>query len=207
MANSNSFVSIIEKQTAKVIINKSTFIAYAMPISDINEITEIIKSIQLVHPDATHYCYAACTVNSAKCSDDGEPSGTAGVPILEIIRKKGLVNIAVIVVRYYGGIKLGSGGLIRAYSQSAASAIDICQRVEYFEMVIATVTISYPLLKPLNNAVSSVAIPIDTCYDLLITVNYKLLAVNKDKFTQIVNDITGAKADIFFSQTQMLPLI
>lgn len=104
-------------------IKKSKFIGYAFLVSSEKEIESYLNSVRVEHSNATHVCYGYTFNNTAKCSDDGEPSGTAGLPILEVIKKNRLANVLLIVVRYFGGIKLGAGGLIRAYSRCASDTI------------------------------------------------------------------------------------
>ena len=108
---------------------KSEFISYAMPVFNEAEALEFLNKIRKKHYDANHNCYAYIIGESSeiqRSSDDGEPSGTAGLPILEVLRKEGLTNTIIIVTRYFGGIMLGSGGLIRAYSEGASNAVKAC---------------------------------------------------------------------------------
>lgn len=107
---------IINESNKTNIINKSKFIGVVKKIMNENDAVEILKNIKKEHPSATHICYAYILPNNEKCSDDGEPLGTAGIPILDILKKNKLNYIIAIVIRYFGGIKLGSNGLIRAYS-------------------------------------------------------------------------------------------
>lgn len=114
------------------IINKSKFISFAYPVTSDIECKDILKDLGTKYSDATHICYAYILTSPSleKCSDNGEPSGTAGRPILEVLKKKNLENILCVVIRYFGGKKLGAGGLIRAYSTSAVGVIDKCEIVE-----------------------------------------------------------------------------
>ncbi len=104
----------------EIIIKKSKFIAYLYEINEINCIKDIINNLKIEHKKATHICYAYKLDNNVKYYDDGEPNGTAGKPIYNIIEKKNLNNVLIVVIRYFGGIKLGAGGLFRAYSNSAS---------------------------------------------------------------------------------------
>lgn len=104
-------------------IKKSKFIAYAFDISSKNEVKEIIKNIKSDHPDARHVCYAFVTSDGGGMSDDGEPSGTAGKPLFRLLELKKTTNKLVVVVRYFGGTKLGAGGLIRAYVEAGKNVI------------------------------------------------------------------------------------
>ena len=111
-------------------INKSKFYGKAFPVFSIDEIKDILKQTRDEHFHATHVCYAYALNGNEKCSDDGEPSGTAGKPILDVIKKKNLNNILIIVIRYFGGIKLGAGGLTRAYSTTASEVLMNAKFVE-----------------------------------------------------------------------------
>lgn len=110
----------------ELIINKSRFVSYKFEINSLDEVKSILDELKKEHKKCTHICYAyvySREVVSEKCSDDGEPNGTAGYPILNVVKKKNLTNVLVVVVRYFGGIKLGAGGLTRAYTKSAASVL------------------------------------------------------------------------------------
>ena len=106
-----------------LIIKNSRFITIIYNINDINDIDKYLKLVKDKYKDATHYCYAYILPNNIKCSDDGEPSGTAGKPILDVLTKHNLNFVLAIVVRYFGGIKLGAGGLIRAYSKCISTCL------------------------------------------------------------------------------------
>lgn len=117
--------------TSEIVTNKSRFLGFARFVEQQDEAENFLKDLRLQYSDARHICYAYKLLNTAKQSDDGEPSGTAGKPILNIIEKKGLQNIIIVVVRYFGGIKLGAGGLLRAYSNTATTTLDSAKIVEY----------------------------------------------------------------------------
>ena len=118
-------MNTIKETTEKtLIIKNSRFITIIYNINDINDIDKYLNLIKNKYKDATHYCYAYILPNNIKCSDDGEPGGTAGKPILDVLTKHNLNFILAIVVRYFGGIKLGAGGLIRAYSKCISSCLN-----------------------------------------------------------------------------------
>ena len=117
----------LEFKTNEIVINKSRFIAYLYELENLEVVKDIIAGLKKEQKKANHVCYAYVynkDMVSEKCSDDGEPGGTAGYPILNVIKKKNRTNILVAVVRYFGGIKLGAGGLTRAYTKSAASVLN-----------------------------------------------------------------------------------
>ena len=129
------FKTILEKNTtAEIIEKKSRFIANLFYLETPQEAENKIKQIKKKYYDAKHNCFAYITLNEneiqKKCSDDGEPSGTAGAPMLEILEKQSIYNVVVIVTRYFGGILLGTGGLVRAYSDSLKEVIKKSTLVE-----------------------------------------------------------------------------
>lgn len=109
---------------AEITVKKSKFIASVFPVETKEEAEEKIKEISKKYYDAKHNCYAYVVENFEKCSDDGEPSKTAGAPMLDIIKKRNLKNVLVVVTRYFGGILLGTGGLVRSYMEVTNNAID-----------------------------------------------------------------------------------
>lgn len=129
------FKTILEKNTtAEIIEKKSRFIANLFYVETPQEAEDKIKQVKKKYYDAKHNCFAYITLNEneiqKKCSDDGEPSGTAGAPMLEILEKQSIYNVVVIVTRYFGGILLGTGGLVSAYSDSLKEAIKKSTLVE-----------------------------------------------------------------------------
>ena len=128
-------------------INKSKFLGYAYSVSTTEEVDEKLDCIRKQHQKATHICYAyvLSSPQVEKRSDDGEPDGTAGRPMLEVLKKNSFTNTLIVVVRYFGGIKLGAGGLVRAYSTSAKNTLDSTEKVEYIEWV------EYEIMTPIEN--------------------------------------------------------
>lgn len=115
----------VEDNYLEIIIKKSKFLVYTFNINSTEEIDKKIEEIKHKYNDATHICYAYILNNIAKCNDDGEPSGTAGYPILNVLQKEKLTNVLTIIVRYFGGIKLGAAGLIRAYANACKDSLKI----------------------------------------------------------------------------------
>ncbi len=120
------YKTIAERCEARFIEKKSEFIGYLAPVSTEDEAVAFINEIRTMHRKATHNCYAYILRenSAARHSDDGEPSGTAGVPIYEVLRKEGLTDVVCVVTRYFGGVLLGAGGLVRAYTRGAKDAVD-----------------------------------------------------------------------------------
>lgn len=116
--------------TAEIDIRKSRFIALAIPVADRAAAMTRLELLRAEHPAATHVCWALLAGGQSGMSDDGEPSGTAGRPILEVLRHHEVDGVLAAVVRYYGGIKLGAGGLVRAYTDAIATAMQAAERIE-----------------------------------------------------------------------------
>lgn len=113
-----------------IIIKNSKFITNLFIVENIEEVNKYLNLIKDKYRDANHNCYAYIVDNVRKCSDDGEPSGTAGIPMMKVLEHKELNNVLVIVTRYFGGIKLGTGGLVRAYTNSVSKALDIVNIID-----------------------------------------------------------------------------
>ena len=139
--------SIKENVENAIEIKKSKFITKLYKVNDVKEINFILESIKKIYKDSTHVCFAYILENTEKCSDDGEPSGTAGLPILNILKKNNLCNILAIVIRYFGGIKLGAGGLVRAYSNSIIEALKLTKKIELIEGYLIEIEFKYNQLK------------------------------------------------------------
>lgn len=133
-----------------LIIKNSRFITHLIKVIDEKEIENILNEIKITYPKATHYCYAYIIDNKAKQSDDKEPSKTAGAPMMNILEKEKLTNILAITIRYFGGIKLGTGGLIRAYSSSIKEALKKVEIVNVEKAKLVEITINYDMQKNLD---------------------------------------------------------
>ncbi|MBC1433190.1 YigZ family protein [Listeria welshimeri] len=139
----------------EIIIEKSRFICHLMRVTTESEAQTFIQTIKKEHRDATHNCSAYIIGENdqfQKAHDDGEPSGTAGVPMLEVLKKKKLKNIAVVVTRYFGGTKLGAGGLVRAYGSAVSETIQTIGIVECTLATIIKCSFAYPLVGKIENA-------------------------------------------------------
>ena len=182
--------SIINKETYEITIKNSKFIGVIIPIESLDDVKDNINTIKEEYKNATHYCYAFTLINNKGFSDDGEPNKTAGIPILKIIESNGLVNVLVVVIRYFGGIKLGPGGLIRAYSNTCKEVINKSTLVELIKGIEASITFSYSKEKEVNYLLKNTIIKnklyeenctyiIETTIDILdsisniVKVNYK----------------------------------
>ncbi len=139
--------SIKESIENTIIIKKSKFITKLIKVNSIDEVNKYLEEIKKEFKDSTHICYAYIVNGQEKCVDDGEPSGTAGLPILNILKKNNLTNVLAIVIRYFGGIKLGAGGLVRAYSNSVNDTLKLTEIIELEEGYLVELEFSYDQVK------------------------------------------------------------
>lgn len=135
--------TIKENIVSEYEIKKSRFITLLYKIKEKEDVSSIIKEVKNTYKGATHYCYAYLLNEEYHFSDDGEPGGTAGLPILEALKKNNITNTLCVVVRYFGGIKLGAGGLVRAYTKSVVLALEKVQTVELIDGYYLKLETSY----------------------------------------------------------------
>lgn len=175
-------------------IKKSKFICTLIPINSLDEINENLKSIRKKYYDATHNCYSYILNNNdgsitIKASDDGEPSQTAGVVILDVLQKNSLTNILAVVTRYFGGIKLGAGGLVRAYSSSTSGAVKLANIVPIIETIKMKIIFDYSyaneIFKLFNNYKE-----IESNYGTNISITYEIPLNNKKDLEEKIITIT-----------------
>ena len=151
MSSNKEFYTLEEQSIAEIIEKKSRFIANAYHINNKDEAENIINNLKKKYYDAKHNCIAYRVIENGriveKASDDGEPSGTAGGPMLNILQKNNLCNLVVVVTRYFGGILLGTGGLVRAYSDATQKAIEKSVKVSKVDGIEVEVKLDYPNLE------------------------------------------------------------
>lgn len=190
-------------------ILKSRFIAYLSHVETEEQATEFISSVRKKHSDATHNCYAYLLrqTNTGRCSDDGEPSGTAGMPIYDVLKGEGLFDTAIVVTRYFGGTLLGTGGLVRAYSTSAKGAIDAARVVTMDETLVYRITVDYKFLDQLNNYIekSPDVKTVHTDYGEKITMDIQIKNGKTEDIKARLRDITSNNFVINFINTDYLP--
>lgn len=176
-----------------IIIKNSRFICLLYHLDDINEVNNYLENAKNKYKDATHYCYAYIINNISKCSDDGEPSGTAGMPMLQVLKKNNLNNVLCIVIRYFGKILLGANGLVRAYSRSVSECLEN-HIVTLKKGYNITITFNYDNLKIIDYILKDIIIinkdfkdnityDLDVDYDIyykLKNINNCSIIINKD---------------------------
>lgn len=139
-------------------INKSKFIAILTPVHNKEDIEKSLKEVKEKYKGATHYCYAYIIDQEQRCSDDGEPNKTAGMPILTVLEGNKLNHIICIIVRYFGGIKLGTGGLVRAYSSTTKGVIENANIIPYIIMKKIKITFPYDNIKIIDYILTNIEI-------------------------------------------------
>ncbi len=191
--------SISNNASNEIVINKSKFITELIKVFDENDVKEEINKIKYKYKGATHYCYAYIIDNMKKTSDDGEPSGTAGLPILNVLENNNLNYILAIVIRYFGGIKLGAGGLVRSYTKAITTTLEktrICNLVAGFNLEIEFI---YDKLNTINNIIKDFEL-INKQFEQNIT--YNILIINEDfekiKESLILNSVRLSKKENIF---------
>lgn len=146
-------ISVASKKNDTLTIQKSKFICKVIPLTTVEEVQKELEIVREEYKAATHYCYAYLFDNQKRFSDDGEPSGTAGMPILKVIENQGLDHILVIVIRYFGGIKLGAGGLVRAYTNAVVNTLNQVEKVSLIRGNLIEITFPYDQEKTILNVI------------------------------------------------------
>ena len=188
-----------------IIVDKSRFICHVKRVYNDQDAMEFIKEIKKIHWNATHNCsaYQVGDFNEIqKANDDGEPSGTAGVPMLEVLRKQGIKNCVVVVTRYFGGIKLGAGGLIRTYGKAVSEAIKELGVVERKTMKTMFINADYTLLGTIQNRLEGTDYILSQVhYTDKISVEVLIDVEAEEAFKNWVIDMTNGKADVIAGET------
>ena len=173
-----------------IIIKKSKFICKLYRINNLEEINNILEKLKKEYNDSTHICYAYIIDGKEKCNDNGEPSGTAGMPILNVLKKNNLDHILAVVVRYFGGIKLGAGGLTRAYSNSTIEAINNSKIIELVKGFYLQIEFDFSQKKTVDYILNNISIK-EITFDTNII--YKLYLSNQDIITELKNNVINLK--------------
>lgn len=193
-----NYRTIKENGIHEMELKKSKFICHLKRVETEDEAIEFIEQIKKEHWKATHNCSAyTLGINDEiqRANDDGEPSGTAGIPMLEIFLKRNLKNIVAVVTRYYGGVKLGAGGLIRAYGGSVNQAVDKVGIVERQLQQLIDVTVSYPQSGHVEHSLREANYSIqDISYTENITYHCVIPLEEEEKFVQDIANWTSAEA-------------
>lgn len=186
MAEIKQYVTLRHEASAEFEEKRSVFIGYAKPVKSEAEAMEFVKKIRGKHGDARHnvFAYTLGSGVTARYSDDGEPQGTAGIPVLDVLRKSGVDDACIVVTRYFGGVLLGAGGLVRAYSAAAKMALDAAEIATFEPYTEFSLTCSYPEYQKISAELPHFgAIVDDTQFADNVTVSF---AVKKEKSEDVI---------------------
>ena len=189
-----NLVTLGKEAKAELTEKKSVFIGHAAPVRSAEEAENFVLGIRKKHADARHNVFAYTVGSAVRCSDDGEPKGTGGVPVLEVLKKSGVDRAVIVVTRYFGGILLGAPGLVRAYSRAAAMAVEAAGIVTYRSYTECTVACEYSFYDRLMYEIGRRDILVDgTDFSDSITLRLAVLSEEYEAFCETVFSMTGGK--------------
>ena len=195
--NIESYTTVLNEGKFEYEDRRSVFIGTAVPVRSEEEALDFISYIKKKYPDARHHVYAYVLRENSimRFSDDREPQGTAGLPVLDAIRKRGCTNVAVVVIRYFGGTLLGTGGLVRAYSAAAVGAIENASIVRYDIYDSIELTCSYSDYQKVMSYLDSCGFKItNTEYADNVIIYGKVQKSNFESFNREINEVTAGRA-------------
>lgn len=204
-----SYRTLLRASQDELVVNKSRFICRGAPVRSEEEALEFLKYVRGIHPDATHNCYAYAigpNMGTMRYSDDGEPGGTAGLPMMEVIKNRCVTNCIVVITRYFGGVLLGAGGLVRAYSKSTAMAIEACGVGEVHKTARYLTELAYPMLGKAEYFLKNQPVLIeDKSFTDKVTVTFTVKTVDEDAVVQALNTALDGRADIIRAEEFFMP--
>lgn len=196
----------VEKEASDFFIEKkSKFIGYAKPVKTQEEAVEFISKIKSKHWDATHnvYAYVLRENNIQRYSDDGEPSGTAGVPVLDVMLKESLVDVCVVATRYFGGTLLGAGGLVRAYSHTSKIALEAAGIITMAQCSVMSAEVDYSFYDRLNILLSDFsAVILNTSFSDKVCVEFSVKENIVDLLNSKLIDVSNGKYAFKFLRSE-----
>lgn len=201
----NSYKTVRQDGISEYTEKKSRFISYVYPVSAESDALSKLEKLRKKHYDATHvvFAYKIKENNIQRFSDDGEPQGTAGVPVLEVINKGELTDVMIAVVRYFGGTLLGAGGLVRAYSKSASLGVASAIPVNMCECTLFDIECPYTLLGKLQNTLSANgAKKNDIIYADNITLKYYIKEEDLDKLIKDITEVSNGTCKVKVTDTE-----
>ncbi len=192
------YKTVQKEANDEYIVKHSRFIGHIKPVTTVDEATEFISSVKQKHWDATHnvYAYVLRDGQIRRYSDDGEPQGTAGIPVLDVLLKEDVTDCAVVVTRYFGGIMLGAGGLVRAYSHSAKIALDAGKVVTMKLCAVCEIKCDYSFYGKLVTFIpENGGVIDDTVFEENVTVIYRIDNDDFEKFREKLIDVSNGQVD------------
>lgn len=188
-----------EEKQAELVVKKSRFISIARMCSSPADVKRIVDETRALYPDATHVVHAAVMGNQFSFSDDHEPKNTAGRPALEVLKGSGITNIIVLIIRYFGGTLLGTGGLVKAYGDSTKLVLDGIKTEELVEKSSFSLTIGYEMYENTKRLLASVAADsIKEDFGTEISITGTIPVSNKDTIASQISDLSNGKRSVTF---------
>lgn len=204
------YKTVKKEAYAEQIIEKSRFIAYIKPVETREEAEGFIASVRARHKTANHNVPAMIIGDQFQIqwgSDDGEPQGTSGAPIVQMLVKEGITNVAVVVTRYFGGIKLGTGGLVRAYTGSARLGLEAAGVCQVRERSVLKFRVEYSFLSKIQNLSQEKIFSIeDILYEETVTVKVAAELENAEKVKDIFANLTSGSAQLTEETTALMKI-
>lgn len=206
---SRSYVTLSDEGSGTYVEKRSEFIGYAKPVTTEKECLDFIEKIKGMNKGARHNVYAYIVNEDgqvvSRYSDDGEPQGTGGIPVLDVLRKQDITNSVIVVTRYFGGVLLGAAGLVRAYGKAASMAVadaGICKMVMCMPI---RVTVEYNFFGKLQNALANQMSQTPE-FGETVTVTYIVEEDDVDKVVNIINEVTNGRNEISFGKKEYFPV-
>lgn len=194
----DSYLTVDKTVENETVIEKSKFICSVKQVNGEDEAKQFVASVKQKYIDATHNVYAYIADEGgfyAKFSDDGEPQGTAGMPVLDVLKNKGLYKVAVVVTRYFGGIKLGTGGLVRAYSESVIKGIEKSGVINYVYSAVLQAEVSFSVFPKIQKYLMNNACVLSTDYNADgVKIKFTVKKENEEKVKKDFLDYSSGKS-------------
>lgn len=204
------YKTVRKEAQAEQIIEKSRFIAHVKPVESREEAEEFIASVRAAHKTANHNVPALVVGDQSQlqwASDDGEPQGTSGAPIVQMLVKEGITNIVVVVTRYFGGIKLGTGGLVRAYTSSAKLGLEAAGICQVREMAVLRFEIDYSFLSKVQNLEKGGDFSIkDIAYEAAVTMEVVAEMEKQEEIKAMFANLTAGSAKLLAETSSLVKI-
>ena len=193
------YITIKDSASPEFVERRSRFIGYIMPVTTEKQALDFINGIRAKHWDATHnvYAYVLREQNTCRYSDDNEPQGTAGMPVLDVIRKSGITDVCIVVTRYFGGILLGGGGLVRAYSHCASLAVEAAGIIQMRSCAMCSLECTYNQYGKLSSLVPDNGGTVDNAdFADKVTLSFHIPVDDLTKLCKLITDTTSGTVEV-----------
>lgn len=194
----------LESAQTELEVRKSKFLAFAIPCTSLTDAKQMVSTLKAEHPGANHVVHAAVIGERGdefSYSDDREPKNTAGRPALEVLKGSGITNVAIYIVRYFGGTLLGTGGLVKAYGESAKNVLEIIRTEELIEKCNFSITTSYNLYEPIKKLlIEANATIVDEQFATDVVIEGTLAITEKDQISSGITELSNGRDQVIFTE-------